>query len=221
MLRSGDALSVKVCGVTRSEDAHACAAAGVDMLGLNFWPRSRRHITSAHAAEIVEAVRAKSAAIKFVGVFVDQPIEFVQSIARHLALDALQLHGGETPDYIRRLEVPMVIKALRVGPEFSLAMAAKYKCAILLDGWSDTVPGGTGQTFPWEVAAALRSNVEQLILAGGLTAENVSEAIRIVQPNTVDVCSGVEAAPGRKSIEKLRRFIDAARNADAAVRSRV
>ena len=206
-----NAMQIKICGITNSQDALACAAAGVDMIGLNFSPQSLRCISPAIATEIVAAVRSRFEQTKVVGVFVDQEFEFVQKVATDFALDAIQLHGEETPQYLSKLDAPFVIKALRIG-RYSAFAAADYKCdAILLDTWSAKSPGGTGEVFPWSVAAALQPHVNRLILAGGLTSGNVADAIRMVRPFAVDVCSGVEDGPGRKDHLKVRRFIAAVR----------
>jgi phosphoribosylanthranilate isomerase len=212
-----DRVAVKVCGVTNLDDALSCAATGVDMLGLNFSPQSRRCISLAVAREIVSAVRGQYSGIEFVGIFVDQDSEFVRATAAELALDAVQLHGDESPHYARDLNASFVIKALRIGGGYSAARATDCRCdAILLDTWSASEPGGTGETFPWSIAAALRSRVNRLILAGGLTCENVAEAIRLVRPFAVDVCSGVEDAAGRKDPAKVRRFVEGVRAVECA-----
>lgn len=216
MLDFGNQVAVKVCGITNPEDALTCAAAGVEMVGLNFSPQSSRCLSPTSGTEIIAAVRRRFPPIKFIGVFVDQELEHVQKIGTELALDAVQLHGEESTDYARNLGGTFVIKALRVRSGFSAATAAAYPCdAILLDSWSADAPGGTGQTFPWSVAGTLRPLVRRLILAGGLTSENVADAIRTVQPFAVDVCSGVEDAPGRKNHDKLRSFVATVRAAEA------
>ena len=242
---------MKVCGITNVDDALACAAAGVEMIGLNFSPASPRCVAASTAGEIIAATRPQFPQVKFVGVFVDQDVAFVRQLARDLALDAIQLHGNETvadvlvaasgasvvagvadPGEGRRgqaLDQPgspppattrtFVIKALRVAAQLpTFADYAKECDAILLDTWNARTPGGTGETFPWSIAAELRPQVAQLILAGGLTSENVAEAIRMVRPFAVDVCSGVESAPGRKDEAKVRAFVGAVR---AAVRGKM
>ena len=200
-------VAVKICGVMSSAEALLCAGAGADMIGLNFSPQSVRCITPETGAEIVAAAREQFRQLKFVGVFVDQEREFVETVAAELALDAVQLHGTETPGYVHDLKVPSVIKALRVSgtPDVSAC-----RCdAILLDTFSAKAPGGTGETFPWSIAAELRPQVSRLILAGGLTSANVAEAIRTVRPFAVDVCSGVESSPGHKDEAKVRAFLRA------------
>lgn len=208
MLEFENKVAVKICGVTNVADAIACAAAGADMLGLNFSPRSLRCLEAGTAREIVQAVRSRFPKPKLVGVFLDQEASAVEKLAGELGLDAVQLHGDESADYVRGLDAPFVIKALRVTgvrPD-----AAAYECAgILLDSWSAQAPGGTGETFPWAIAAKVRPTVNRLILAGGLTSANVAEAIREVRPFAVDVCSGVESAPGRKDEGKVRAFLQA------------
>ncbi|MGZ5002721.1 MAG: phosphoribosylanthranilate isomerase [Chthoniobacterales bacterium] len=205
---------IKVCGLTNTVDAHLCAALGVDMLGLNFSPQSLRCLDVKEAREIVSVVRADFPQVKLIGLFVDQPLDLVQGTISDLLLDGVQLHGNETPEFVHSVQAPFRIKALRVAPDFSLTNA--YDCdAILLDTWSPDRLGGTGETFDWSIAAQLRDRVRRLILAGGLGPDNVSAAIRTVRPFAVDVCSGVEDAPGRKSETKLRRFIAAVRASES------
>lgn len=208
-------VAIKICGLTNVEDALTCAAAGADLLGLNFSPRSLRCIGFETAAEIVKAVRAQFPKTKLVGVFLDQESTVVQQIATDLALDAVQLHGNESPAYVSALGALFVIKALRIADAASAARVSDYRCdAILLDTWSRKAPGGTGETFPWAIAAALRPRVPRLIMAGGLTSENVGKALQTVRPFAVDVCSGVESAPGRKDEAKVRTFIESVERFD-------
>lgn len=208
MLEFEHKVGVKICGVTNLEDAVVCASAGADMIGLNFSPRSVRYITSAIGCEIIAALRTQFPKVKVAGVFLNQESALVRKIAADLTLDAIQLHGDESADYVRELDPLFVIKAFRVA--FSrVAAGPGYDCgAILLDTWDRASPGGTGRTFPWSIAAALRSQAARLILAGGLTSGNVGEAIRTVRPFAVDVCSGVEVAPGRKDEAKVRAFVE-------------
>jgi phosphoribosylanthranilate isomerase len=205
---------VKICGITNTDDALACAAAGVDMIGLNFSRQSSRSVSPAKAAEIIATTRRTLAGIKLVGVFVNQECNFVENLARDLALDAVQLHGDESAQYISNLAALFTIKALRIGPQFAGSSAATFDCdAILLDAWSETASGGTGKTFAWPIAAAVRPFIKRLFLAGGLTAENVAGALRIVRPFAVDACSGVENSPGQKNHLKIQRFVEAVRAA--------
>lgn len=214
MFEFENAVAIKICGVTNAEDALACAAAGVEMIGLNFAAESPRRIALMTAGEIIAAVRPEFPWVKFVGVFVNQELSFVRGTLQELALDAVQLHGDETPEYLSALQAPFVIKALRIGYGSVPSNAPDYPAdAILLDTWSVKARGGTGEVFPWSLAAALRPDVKRIILAGGLTSENVAEAVRTVQPFAVDVCSGVETPPERKDHGKVRRFVAAVRGA--------
>lgn len=212
MFDFGKRVAVKICGVTDRSDAIACANAGADFIGLNLSPLSRRCIEPYQAVEIAAAVRANFPKVRFVGIFVDQDLEHVRQLTAALALDAVQLHGEESTEYVEKLSAPFVIKALKIRARASRPIAAGYNCdAILLDAWSAVSPGGTGETFSWSFAAELRPQVARLILAGGLTCENVARAIQLVRPFAVDVCSGVESAPGRKDEARVRAFIAAAR----------
>jgi phosphoribosylanthranilate isomerase len=207
----GKGLRIKVCGLTQVEDALLCGELGVKMLGLNFSSQSKRSLSPGRARALIEAVRPRFPEIEFVGVFVNQPIDFVRAVGRDLHLDAVQLHGDESPAYVRDLGAPFTIKTLRVNGRDSWPNVEDYDCeAILLDSFSPTERGGTGTPFDWSVATAVRKKVKRLILAGGLTPENVQGAMQMVQPFAVDVCSGVEEAPGKKSGDKLRRFVTAA-----------
>ncbi len=207
-------VGVKVCGVTNLADAIGCAKLGVDLLGLNFSPRSPRCISRRTAVEILDGVRGQFADCKFVGVFLNQDLNFVKTTVLDFGLEAVQLHGDESPEYADQVEAPFAIKAIRVGPHFSLAAVARYRChAVLLDSWCDLNPGGTGKTFPWSEAAKQDGRVERLILAGGLTSENVARAISVVRPFAVDVCSGVEMRPGKKNLCRVKDFLQAVRQA--------
>ncbi len=186
------------------------------MIGLNFSPRSLRCISLETERKSWRRCGRSFRAIQFVGVFLDQERDVVRRIASALPLDAVQLHGDESPDYVRELALPVVIKALRVAHDSPVAAMRAYECAaILLDTWNADAPGGTGETFPWAMAAAARAHAQRLILAGGLTSANVGEAIRTVRPFAVDVCSGVESAPGKKDENKVRSFVDAVRSTAA------
>ncbi len=209
---------VKICGITNKIDALACVEAGAHLLGFNFYPGSPRHIRAGAARGIVEAVKERAVSVDCVGVFVNEEIEDVRRIARETHLDAVQLHGDESPEYCVALRPLKVIKALRVNETYDPREAARYSCeSVLLDAWREVSYGGTGQTFNWSLACSTRAHVVRLLLAGGLTPENVGEAVKIVQPFAVDVCGGVESAPGRKDIARVRRFIDAVHNASAEI----
>ena len=200
---------VKICGITNLEDARASIDAGAHALGFNFYPPSPRYIEPSAARRIIEQLPA---AILCVGVFVNLPdAEEVTRLASEAGVQAVQLHGDESPEYCQRLKDFFVIKALRVNSEFEPERAARYETeAVLLDGFSPVAFGGVGQRFDWSVAMRTRELVEKLFLAGGLNADNVAAAIKLVQPYAVDACSGLESIPGRKDMAKVRAFIAAA-----------
>jgi phosphoribosylanthranilate isomerase len=204
---------VKVCGITTLDDALGALEAGADALGFNFYRRSPRYVEPARAREIIERLPES---ILSVGVFVNEPApEDVARMAEESGVSAAQLHGDESAEFCDSLPSLRVIKALRVGEDFDPADATRYAAeAILLDAFSAKARGGTGETFDWSVARRTRELVPRLYLAGGLTPENVADAVEAVRPFAVDVCSGVENAPGRKDAARLRAFVAAARGAD-------
>ena len=193
---------VKICGITRLEDALAAAHAGADALGFNFWPKSKRYVEPRAAGEIIALLPPFVAAV---GVFVDPTREEALRAAELSGVHWLQLHGDETPELCASLPLP-VIKALRVRDRASLDALARYEVAgFLLD--ADTAGyGGSGERFDWSLAAE-GARRAPIILAGGLRPENVADAVRQVRPWAVDVASGVESAPGIKDHEKTARFI--------------
>lgn len=207
---------VKVCGMMEPEEACAVAHAGVDFLGLVFYPRSSRCVTPDRAREIVSAVRSTEEPARLVGVFVDESPERVLEVVRQCDLDMVQLHGNESPQTVGWLieQGIMVIKAFRVRDGSSLDSIGSYPAvAYLLDAYVPDRPGGTGSRFDWSLATAAKAH-GKVVLAGGLDAGNVSEAVRTVQPWGVDVSSGVEISPGHKNIEEVRRFIAEAKKAN-------
>jgi phosphoribosylanthranilate isomerase len=193
---------MKFCGITRVEDAWAAADLGAAAIGFVFAPASPRAITP-------EAARAIAVTLppflQRVGVFVDLPAADVRRIAGHVGLDAVQLHGRETPADAAAAW-PRVIKALARDADPAAAAAAWPEAiTLLVDAASGEAPGGTGQLADWPSAAAL-ARQRRLVLAGGLTADNVGEAIAIVRPYAVDVSSGIEVRPGEKSVARMRAF---------------
>ena len=201
---------VKICGITNLEDALAALEAGADMLGFNFYARSPRYVAPADARRVIEQMPE---GLTCVGVFVNEPSpEGVLRIARESGVSAVQLHGDETPEFCRALAGLTTIKALRVGKTYSVEFATFFETdAVLLDAFAPDAFGGTGHTFDWTLARATREAVPRLFLAGGLKPDNVAEAIEAVAPYAVDVCSGVETSPGRKSFRLMRDFVAAVR----------
>jgi anthranilate synthase/indole-3-glycerol phosphate synthase/phosphoribosylanthranilate isomerase len=209
--RAGTRVFVKVCGITSAEDALMAARAGADAVGLVFWPGSPRRVD-------LETARRISAALPpfvlRVGVFVDAPRDELARTAEAVGLDVLQLHGQEAPETLADLP-RRVVKAVPVGPGFRVEDALRYEDAadgILLDTrlpGAAAPPGGTGVAFDWTVAREVRERASFLMLAGGLTPDNVGKALTAVRPDAVDVSSGVESAPGHKDPVRVRAFLDA------------
>lgn len=204
-------MKVKVCGITSFEDAASALDLGADVLGFNFYPRSPRFIRPAAARGII---RRLPPILATVGVFVNVPHHSqVAEQAGEAGVQALQLHGDESPDYCRALESWPLIKAVRIGRTFDVSLLPDYPVrALLLDSRDDLLFGGTGKPFDWSLVGMVKSSLP-VILAGGLTPENVAAAIQAVQPYAVDVCSGVESSPGKKDSAKLAQFIDEVRRA--------
>jgi len=203
-------VKVKICGITNLEDALLSVEAGADALGFNFYPLSPRYITPEDARRIIAELPPSTFCV---GVFVNEESPgAVARLAARSGVGAVQLHGDESPEYCAALGEQRVIKALRVGKDFVPEGAARYRAeSILLDAFGASARGGTGETFDWALARKTREVVAQLYLAGGLTPENIAEAIAAVAPYAVDVCSGVELAPGRKDMARVRAFISAVR----------
>lgn len=194
---------VKICGITRVEDAQIAVAAGADAIGLVFYPKSPRAVSIEQAQQIVACVPAF---VTCVGLFVDASTSEVQNVLDRVPLDLLQFHGDESPEYCAAFQRPW-IKALRVRPGLDLEAAAQRYSAsrgLLLDAYKAGVPGGTGEVFDWQLIP------EQLplpvVLAGGLDAQNVAQAVRAVKPFAVDVSGGVELGKGIKDPDKILAF---------------
>ena len=201
---------VKICGMTNPEDAVAAAEAGADAVGLMFYEKSSRNISLATASEIV---RALPPYIIKVGVFVNPEEDVVSRVIGELGLNIAQFHGDETPEFCQLFPV-MTIKAFRVRDAASLEALPNYPTdAWLLDAYVADQLGGTGAKFNWELAVAAQKLGRPIFLAGGLTPENVGDAVRQVHPYAVDVSSGVESAPGKKDHAKMRAFVKAAKAA--------
>jgi phosphoribosylanthranilate isomerase len=199
---------VKICGITNLDDALMVVEAGADALGFVFFHKSPRHISPEQAAGIINSLPPF---VQTVGLFVNDDLATVNATANLCGIDLVQLHGEETPDFCQSVN-RRVIKAFRVKDASTLKEMNKFNvAACLLDAWSPTAHGGTGKTFNWKIAAAAAIS-ERMVLAGGLTPENVAEAVRQVKPCAVDVSSGVESEPGKKDAELVRRFFRSLRS---------
>ena len=195
---------IKICGITNLEDAQLAADLGADALGFIFYPPSPRSVAPDAARAIIAQLPPL---VTTVGVFVDEDAALVKELAAQVGLDWLQLHGVEPPEYCRSLG-RRIIKGFRIQDAASLERLNEYRGvaqAFLLDTYKKGQVGGTGETFDWGLARQARE-YGPIILAGGLTPENVARAVAIAQPQAVDVASGVEARPGKKAPEKLRAF---------------
>ena len=207
---------VKICGITRLEDAEAAVECGADALGFVFWPKSPRYVETGRAREIVASLPPD---VTTVGVFVNQVVDDVNRIANEVGLDLVQLHGDEDGDYVRSMERP-VIKALPFVAEVWNGATADWlsKVRILLDVHDPVKRGGTGRTIDWTRAGEVANEID-FILAGGLTPENVGEAIARARPYGIDVSSGVEALPGIKDHQRLKALFEAVHGSHHATRS--
>ncbi|RMG38039.1 MAG: phosphoribosylanthranilate isomerase [Gammaproteobacteria bacterium] len=204
---------VKICGITRPEDAEAAVHAGADAIGLVFYPPSPRHVELAQAVEIA---RGLPPFVTTVGLFVNADAETIAEVVAEVGIDLIQFHGNECPDYCASHGRPW-IRALRMKDDIDLeAEAGRFAAArgILLDAYRPGVPGGTGETFDWSrIPPAL---AHRIVLAGGLNPDNVEQAVRQVRPFAVDVSGGVESEPGIKDADRIARFMAAVRRGDEA-----
>ena len=202
---------VKICGITNLADAQAAVEAGADALGFNFYEKSPRFVSLKTAAEISKKIAPE---ILCVGVFVNAPEEFIFRAISEAGLMMLQFHGDEPPKFCTQFGL-MSMKAFRIRDAQSLAEIPNYQTdAYLLDAFSSTTLGGTGEKFNWDLAIEAQKFGKPIFLAGGLTPENVAGAVKKVRPFGVDVSSGVESAPGKKDAAKTRAFIRAIRHAE-------
>jgi len=207
------AVKVKICGLTNLKDARACADLGADMMGLNFYPQSSRYIEPQRAREIVEVL---AGSVRAVGVFVDAPVSEIRHTANGAGIKCVQLHGDLSAETCRELAREFhVIRAFSTDDRFQPEDAGSFPdCDVLLDSHHAELRGGTGLTCDWPAARATLPFARFLILSGGLNAQNVGQAIATVAPHAVDVCSGVERAPGVKDYRTIEKFIAAVRTAE-------
>ncbi len=202
---------IKICGITKPEDALSAISSGADAIGLVFYPASPRAVTVEQAASIIAVVPPF---VSVVALFVDETAYRVNQVLSSLSIDVLQFHGDESAKYCEQFNRPY-IKAVRVQAGLDLSDACRAHTAargVLLDAWQAGVPGGTGKTFDWRLAAL--ELPLPVVLAGGLNPDNVSEAMATLQPAAVDVSGGVELSPGAKDCVKIKQFISAVKTAD-------
>jgi len=198
-------VKIKICGMTNLEDAQSAVDFGADAIGFIF-AESPRRVEPEKAKSVIKSL--KGSVLK-VGVFVNERIENIKRIAEACELDAIQLHGDETPDFCSKLSKWEVIKALRVKDEESLSVISDYRdvFAWLLDTYSEQAYGGTGKTFDWDLAVKAKDLGKPIILSGGLNIHNIEEALRVVRPYGVDISSSIEQKPGKKDIDLMRKII--------------
>jgi phosphoribosylanthranilate isomerase len=213
---------IKICGITNCDDAATVVNSQADAIGLNFYPKSKRYVPRETARLIADEIQRR---VELVGVFVNAPLADIAQLVQEVGLTAVQFHGDEQPEDIQQFQQlcpgTPVIRAFRVGPETAgfVEQLQKYEDlstplnSVLADAWSADEYGGTGQTVNSHLLAGHSQLNSRLILAGGLTAENVSEAIHAVRPWGVDTASGVESSPGIKSAALVKNFVTACRNA--------
>ena len=197
---------VKICGVTRAEDARLVADSGADWIGINFWPPSKRYVDAAQGAVVAAAARKVNPDIIVVGVFVNQSAGDIARVAGSVGLDYAQLHGDETPQDCAAVSVPVIV-ALAMRSADDVAQVGAYPCAVYLIDTPTPGYGGSGRTFDWSLALAAVATGERIVLAGGLNPDNVAAAVARVGPFGVDVASGVESAPGIVDAALVRAFV--------------
>ena len=204
---------IKICGVTNANDARACVELGADMIGFNFYRKSPRYVEPMIVRRIVDALPAQICAA---GVFVDAGTAEIRKLAKTAGVRCVQLHGHTTPESCNELAREFrVIRALSTNTRFKPEHAAAFThCDVLIDAYHPELKGGTGQTCDWSAARAAMPYTRFLILSGGLDAQNVGRAIAAVTPNAVDVCSGIESAPGVKDHRAIKNFVSAVRAAE-------
>jgi phosphoribosylanthranilate isomerase len=210
-LEAENSVRIKICGITNRSDAEMALAAGADALGFNFWRASKRGISLEESRAWISSLAGRAFRV---AVVVNATHDELSSMRQSGCFEAVQFHGDETPEDCARAGFPVWIRAIRVKGEESLQAALHYETPyLLLDAWSNAAYGGTGLRLDWELVSEFVSAhpAKHVILAGGLGPENIRDAIRLVRPYAVDVASGVESSPGRKSRERVAEFLKAAR----------
>lgn len=211
-------VQIKICGVTSVKDAAACADLGANMIGFNFYPQSPRYIEPKIARRIIDGIPPGVCAV---GVFVDASAEEIRNTAEATGVRCVQLHGRTSPDTCSELAREFrVIRAFSMDPQFRAEQVSLFgNCDVLVDAHHPNFRGGTGLTCDWRAARTVGTFARFLILSGGLTDQNVRQAIRTVTPHAVDVCSGVESAPGVKDHRAVENFVTAVRTAQSSINS--
>jgi phosphoribosylanthranilate isomerase len=211
-------VQIKICGITNLKDARACVELGAGMIGFNFYPQSPRYIEPKIARRIIEAIPSDVCAV---GVLVDARAKEIRDAARASGVRCVQLHGRTPPDICRQLAREFrVIRAFSTDPQFRPEEVCLFgDCDVLVDAYHPNLRGGTGLTCDWQTARTARSFARFLILSGGLNEQNVGQAIANVEPHAVDICSGVESAPGVKDHRVLKNFVTAVRTANSSMKT--
>jgi len=198
-------MRVKICGITNYPDARLALDSGAWAIGFVFYPPSPRYMSPEKARDLLRKLPKETLAV---GVYVNAPLPVIRQGVQWIGLKGIQLHGDEPPSYAGEVQARHVIKAFRVHPGFQVSRVHEFAGnTILLDAYREGSPGGTGGTFDWKIAREVQEK-RPIILAGGLTPDNIEEAIRTVRPMGVDLASGVEARPGQKDPEKVRMLFD-------------
>ncbi|MFC1512652.1 phosphoribosylanthranilate isomerase [bacterium] len=202
-------MKIKICGITNELDAKNAVSFGVDMLGFNLYEGSPRAVELDFVKKILKHIPKN---VLKVGVFVNEDKDILHKIADKHIFDVLQLHGDEPPSYCEEFKKTAIFKAFRLTKKKDLKLLSEYKVnSYLLDTYKEGKWGGTGNTFNWDLAKLAVEKFGSIILSGGLNPENAAQAVRIVKPWAVDVCSGVESSPGKKDKKKMKAFIEAVR----------
>ncbi len=206
-------IPVKICGITNLEDARLAVNSGASALGFIFYDKSPRYILPETASQIAVDLKGQ---VLFTGVFVDETLDYVHAAKEEMGLNFIQLHGNESPEYCRAVQLP-VIKVFRVAPNFDAGIMKYYDVhAFLFDTYEKGKPGGTGDIFNWNHIGNLQTDTP-IILSGGLGVENILDAINAVCPSAVDVNSGVESKPGVKDEKKMKALFDILQNTRSPV----